>query len=114
MNLAVLREADQVFVEHPLTGVSRDETGVGDGFGEEDHRGGVPVSAVLPGVPAAIGTRDLGPRQRSRPPAGCFPLCSALFDPPGPCLGAALRNCALWQCQARSSLAHSRCLINRL
>lgn len=84
MNLAVLREADQVFVECALTGVSRGETGVGDGFGEEDHRAGVPVSAVLPGVPAAAGTRDLGPRQRSRPPAGCFPLCSALFDPPGP------------------------------
>lgn len=84
MNLAVLREADQVFVECPLTGVSRGETGVGDGLGEGDRRGGVPVSAVLPGEPAAAGTRDLGPRQRPHPPCRVLSPPSALLDPPGP------------------------------
>lgn len=47
MNLADLGGAAQALVECPLTGVSRGETGVGGGLGEEDRRGAVSISAVL-------------------------------------------------------------------
>lgn len=61
-----------------LNWVSRGETGVGGGLGEEDRRGAVPVSAVLQGrlLPPGLLTLVLGRGHAS--PTGSSPLRSAL------------------------------------